>query len=419
MTRTIPTVSLAFAVAAALAAPAFAQLPVHAPPQLQARTNLLVNDNGYNLPPGSSFNSISADIDDGGRVSFPVQVVPNGTSSSGGVWFGPGDGTGSVAFLAPQDALISSSLRMNNGGLVVFTLVETAGADGIYRYDHALQNAARISTAPVFANSYGSPGINAAAQIGFQANFAGGRAYASMPPAGGASVHVTDASLDPGSSYTFLYTPSFDDAREIVAKVATSGDFTSATEIRRFAVDGTSTRVAANRGTDAASPIRQFDNSVAVSDSGRVAFIATRADDSRRVVYRADGATLTPIAVVDPAGTIRELEFFAPTINDAGLVAFRARDANGQAIYVGDGTTLQRVAGKGDAVATDLGAGQIGQNNNDSVFSGAPMLNNRGDLVFIATLHPVGQNQVEWGTGVFVAKVPDLLFADDFELQGP
>ena len=28
--------------------------------ELQARTNLLVNDNGWNLPPGSSFNSISA-----------------------------------------------------------------------------------------------------------------------------------------------------------------------------------------------------------------------------------------------------------------------------------------------------------------------------------------------------------------------
>ena len=104
--------------------------------------------------------------------------------------------------------------------------------------------------------------------------------------------------------------------------------------------------------------------------------------------------------------------------NDAGLVAFRARDANGQAIYVGDGTTLARVAGKGDAVATDLGAGRIGQHNADSVFSGTPMLNNRGDLVFIAALHPDGNNQVEWGSGVFVAKVPDVLFADGFETAG-
>ena len=30
--------------------------------ELQARTNLLVNDDGYNLPRGSSFSSISPDI---------------------------------------------------------------------------------------------------------------------------------------------------------------------------------------------------------------------------------------------------------------------------------------------------------------------------------------------------------------------
>jgi hypothetical protein len=417
MVRTIRI--LPFALAAAVTSlGAQAQLPLYAAPQLQARTNLLVNDNGFNLPPGSSFNSISADIDDAGRVAFPVQVVPNGSASSPGIWVGDGDGSGAIVYYGPVDSLVSSSLRINNGGLVVFTLSDTPNADGIYRYDHAVQHAARVSTTPVIANSYSSPGINTAGQVGFQANYATGRAYASVLPGNTAQFHAADSAVDPGSSYTYLYTPSFGDAREIVAKVATSPDLTSNTEIRRFASDGTSTRIAANRGTDAQSPIRQFDNSLALSDSGRVAFIATRAADGRRAVYRVDGAALTEVAVVDPSGTIRELEFFPPTINDAGLVAFRARDANGQAIYIGDGTALARVAGKGDALATDLGAGRIGQHNTDSVFSGTPMLNNRGDLVFIAALHPDGNSQVEWGSGVFVAKVPDVLFADGFE-AGP
>lgn len=415
MAWTIRILPFALIVAAA-SGDARAQLPSYIAPQLQARTNLLVNDNGFNLPPGSSFNSISADIDDSGRVAFPVQVVPNGSSSGPGIWFGNGDGNGAVVYYGPVDSLVSASLRLNNLGLAVFTLIDTPSADGIYRYDHATQNATRVATTPVIANSYSTPGINAAGQIGFQANYASGRAYASVLPGNAALFHVADTAVDPGSSYSYLYTPALDDARVIVAKVATSADFTSNTEIRRFASDGTSTRVAANRGTDPLSPIRQFDNSLALSDSGRVAFIATRADDSRRVVYRVDGGTLTEIAVVDPSGTIRELEFFPPTINDAGLVAFRARDANGQAIYIGDGTTLARVAGKGDAVATDLGAGRIGQHNADSVFSGTPMLNNRGDLVFIAALHPDGNTQIEWGSGVFVAKVSDLLFADGFEV---
>ena len=43
--------------------------------ELQARTNLLVNDEGFNLPPGSSFNSITPDINDAAQVAFRVQYT--------------------------------------------------------------------------------------------------------------------------------------------------------------------------------------------------------------------------------------------------------------------------------------------------------------------------------------------------------
>lgn len=415
MHRIRSLVSLTIAVTATtLTGAAIAALPDHAAPQLQARSNLLVNDNGYNLPPGSSFNSISADIDDSGRVAFPVQVVPNGAGSSPGVWLG-GDGAGSVVFLGPQDALIGSSLRLNNEAVVVFTLSDTGGADGIYRYDPLLQQAARVGTAPVLPNSYSAVAVNNSGDIGFQANFGAGRGYASRSAAGSSVLHALDRGVEPSSSYTYLYTPNFDDARRIVAKVATSDDLTSATEIRRFASDGSSQRLAANRGSDAASPIRQFDNSLALSDSSRVAFVASRFADSRRAVYRIDEGGLTEIAVVDPAGLVREIDSFAPAVNDAGVVAFRGRDANGQALFIGDGTALRRVVGKGDRLATDLGLGQIGQHNStDAVFAGMPGLNDRGDLVFVAALHPDGNDQVEWGSGVFVMTV-DSLFRDGFD----
>ena len=149
------------------------------------------------------------------------------------------------------------------------------------------------------------------------------------------------------------------------------------------------------------------------------------AEGNVRAVYRFDpdgseGFTATEIARVGGPGPITELPSFAPAINAAGLVAFRARDAGGDAIYLGDGETLLRVVGNGDVVGTDLGVAQLGQNVASSpVFSGKPAINAHGDIAFVAGVHPQGNDQVEWGSGVFVAyatpKVDDLVFADGFE----
>ncbi|MEO8010161.1 MAG: hypothetical protein ABI650_00810, partial [Dokdonella sp.] len=167
---------------------------------------------------------------------------------------------------------------------------------------------------------------------------------------------------------------------------------------------------------DPASPYTRFDNGLAVNANGTVAVIGVRALDNRRVVVRSDGMITTEIAVVDPSGIIRELDFFAPSINAAGLVAFRARDAAGQAIYVGDGSALLRVVGQSTAVDTDLGAAQVGQNDASPIFAGKPDINDRGDIAFVATLHPTGNNQIEWGSGVFVAHAnDDTIFSDGFD----
>ncbi|MEO6688193.1 MAG: hypothetical protein ABIS07_03425, partial [Dokdonella sp.] len=159
------------------------------------------------------------------------------------------------------------------------------------------------------------------------------------------------------------------------------------------------------------------DNSLALSDNGAIAVIAVRASDNRRVVLRTSGATTTEIAVADAGGTIKELDSFAPAINDSGWVAFRAKDANGQAIYVGDGHAIVRVIGNGDIVQTDLGTAQLGQNNaSDPVFAGKPAINANGDIAFVAGVYPQGDNQTEWGSGVFVAyALHDGIFTDGFD----
>lgn len=48
--------------------------------------------------------------------------------------------------------------------------------------------------------------------------------------------------------------------------------------------------------------------------------------------------------------------------------------------------------------------------------SSAPAINDGGDIAFIAALHPDGDSQVEWGTGVFVTSAAaNSIFSDGFD----
>jgi len=408
----------------ALACPlASAAVPTYHSVELQARSNLLVNDPGWNLPPGSSFNSISASINDSRIVTFPVQIVPiNGDqgNTGPGLWHGShGVGGIVVQHESPVDG-ISANVSINADGDVAYYTWDDGTNYRLRLFDAATVQSQIVNTLPITPVAYSGLSINAAGVIGYRAGLGSGYGLASTG-AGSSLLHIVDANVQPGP-YAYIYTPAMNAQRLIASKVSI-GDFDH-NEIRSFASDGSFITLAVDKATDPASPYRRFDNGLAYNDAGQVAVVLNLDAGNVRAVYRfspgPSGVEATEIARVEAAGTIRAIDSFAPAMNNDGLVTFRGCDANGQAIYVGDGTTLRRVIGKDDLVATDLGIAGIGQHVDDPngwpIFSGAPGINAHGDIAFIAGLYPQGNNQVEWGSGVFVAYADgDVIFQDGFE----
>ncbi|WP_440224752.1 choice-of-anchor tandem repeat NxxGxxAF-containing protein [Dokdonella sp. MW10] len=396
---------------------ATAQIPAYDTLQQQARSNLIVNDDGWNLPPGSSFNSITATLNDAGQVAFPVQLVPIGgnlSNTAPGVWLGT-NGSGGIVATLPSES-IGDRVAINATGQLAY--YGFGDAYTLRRWD-AAGGEGQVGTSPLFPTGIGAVSLSDDGVIGWRGSFSGGQALVSTLGTS-SSLHAQSTGLDPASTYAFLYTPSMNASRLIAAKVNIGT--TTPAEIRVFASDGSSTRVVADTSLDPASPFDRFDNSLAFSDGGSIAVVLRVASGTVRAVYRFDpldggGYAATEIARVQAAGTIREIDSFPPDVNDDGLVVFRARDAAGQAIYVGDGSTLVRVVGQGTVVDTDLGTGQVGQHDTSPIFSGAPTINAAGAVAFIAGLHPQGNNQVEWGSGVFVAKAAsgDTIFTDGFD----
>src|SRR5690606_13078626 len=95
-------------------------------------------DNGFNLPPGSSFNSVSAVINNDGDVAFPVQLVtaPGDPSDTGaGIWLGR-NGIGEIVRRHdPPNDSIGTAVAINNGGKVGYIIHQGGSAYTMWLYD--------------------------------------------------------------------------------------------------------------------------------------------------------------------------------------------------------------------------------------------------------------------------------------------
>jgi hypothetical protein len=374
-----------------------AETPTYTTFSLEARSNIV---DGFNLPANSSFNSGTPDVNDDAVIAFRLIVV-GGTGNSG-IFTGSG-GTGSVVYQAPSDRLTGDT-SINNLGDVAFEQFDVA-SDGIFVYDaSAMSTSVEVPPGPPFgATTFDAPVITDTGLIGFRASigFAGQRFIAD--DGGVQTSYVAETALDPGSPYAFIFTPDTNAAGDIAGKVRIGGTGGSQPdEIRVFHADDTSDLIAVDDDGDPKSPYSGFDNSVALTDNGQVAFIASLVGGGRGV-FISDGTTTTTIATTaDP--DVSDIEFFHPAANDNGVVAFRARNGSGlRAVFAGDGSCLRQVITEHDLLEIDLGTARVDQHDSSPTFGGSPNINAYGDVVFAATLTPENDNQVEWGTGMFVA----------------
>jgi hypothetical protein len=367
--------------------------------QLMARASIGAGASTFNLPSGSAFSSATPDINNNRRVAFNPLLV--GSTGFEGIWFGQTSagslGTGSVVYAPNEDVSISDP-NLNNNNVVVFPQTFSS-ANGIYRYDPVPNTTVLHTAGPLGASSWANPRMNDAGFVGTRVTFSSGQAYVSYntanPPQ--SVVHAADRAADPTSPYSFLSTPNFDNSRRIAGRVNVGTTFDNANpdEVRIFNSDGTSTLIAEDRDGDPASPFFQFDNTQpGMNDNGWVAFISrTSTAASSRSVFLSNGTQTITIAT--PGVGLTSIDNFSPAVNNNNQVVFRATDLSGNiSVFVGDGTTLQRVVGIGDIIQTDIGPFAINS------LGGNPTINDLGDLAF-------GGGLGQGGNFIAVALVPE------------
>lgn len=378
-------------------------VPTYSMYELQARTG-----SGYNLPFGSAFTNGTTDINNNAAVTF--RLISVGTSGSSGVFTGE-EGVGDVVYVLPNLRL-SSDTSINSAGEIVFEQWDFGVTDGLFKYDPVTGMTTNVIAPGGPFNSFGfeSPQIDDAGRIAFRADIAGSHAYI-VSDGGAQTMYEAMVQIDPTSGISFLFAPSFNNTQQIAGKARLGAPGQLGNDqpdvIRVWESDGSFTTIAEDVHADPQSPYSSFDNSVALNDDGQVAFIASLVGGGRGVFLSDGGATTTIATTANP--DVGDIEFFAPAVNNNGLVAFRARDAmNRYVIYVGDGVTLRRVVGQFDEVPADLGLAQIARPDSFPVFGGGVRLNDAGDVTFNASLASAANISSSWGTGAYIAYADSL-----------
>lgn len=352
-------------------------LPIVYNVQLQVRAEL--GGTAFNLPNGSTFNSVTSNLNDAGNVAVKVNTI--GLTVSPGLWFG-GRGTGGLVYNANDNDALLSDPFVNQSNQVSFPRFASGSAanDGLYLYDHATGVTTRVTGGPLGATSYTNPEINDNGLIGMRVKFSTPQALGTYNVATTAFInYVTETSADPNSRYSFLYAPAFNNNNRLAAQANINGEASTYKEVRVWNADGTSTLVAA--GDSNIGPVFfAMDNSISMNNLDQVAFTTrtSPAASTRRIVV-ADGTTTTMFPTVSDGAGFTSIDFFAPSINDAGLVAFRGNDNQPtprDSVFITNGVTFQRIAGVNDSLPTDTGPQVV------SFLMGGVSLNNQGEVAF-------------------------------------
>jgi hypothetical protein len=352
-------------------------LPIVYQIQLQVRADL--GGTAFNLPNGSTLDSVTANLNDAGNVAVKVNTIALTTSP--GLWFG-GHGIGGAVYNANDDEALLSDPFVNQSNQVSFPrfVSSSAADDGLYLYDHTTGQTTRVTNGPLGATSYTNPKINDNGLIGMRVKFNSPQALGTYNIATSSFTnYVTETSGDPNSRYSFLYAPAFNNNNRLAAEANINLQPSTYKELRVWNANGTSTLIAS--GDSSSGPVFfAMDNGISMNNLDQVAFTTrtSTAASTRRIVI-ADGTTTTMFPTVSDGAGFTSIDFFLPSINDGGLVAFRGNDNQPtprDSVFVTDGVTFQRIAGVNDTLMTDAGPQVVG------FLMGGVSLNNHGEVSF-------------------------------------
>lgn len=353
----------------------------------------------YNLPDSSYIVNSTIKNSQKGSIAFNFTTVVDEEARMG-VWIrNEHFPTGHTLYIAERDNYMSDP-SFNDRGDMVFSVYNELAFVGLYVYDHE-KNKLTLALDNSLGNisSLREPEMNNSGIILFRLTFESGeKVIATLK---NHKINTVVSSKHQGIAY--LFGASFFNGDKVVLKVR-EGDSLSEAQpdsIRVYRGNEAFSRINSDVDLDRNSMFSAFNNTIAGHFSSRyIAFIAKLTNGKRVLVRQFENDV--EIIATEGEGLVSTLEYFSPSINKQGNIAFRAINAKGKrGVFFYDGLVAREVLSEGELVFSDQSTAVI-HSKTGPAFGGGVTINKSNEIVLQARIYT---KYLETALGAAVLKI--------------
>jgi len=343
--------------------------------KLIARAN---DYDGFNLPAQSMLSNITPVINNRGDISFMAYTF-DGKLNKNLFIKKYNESEGRIVYTASNELYISKP-ALNNEGFIAFHQYNEGVNDGIFLYN-SNDDSLNLTIDPKLGDEvqFRDIDLSEKGKIGFKAtNDKGERSFYIYN--GLESKQV----IKEGNGLSYLFTPAFY-GESLMAKVrlgkTRQWSESRPDEVRAWSLDGKTKILAKDIDSISTSQFRSFNNSIASSINNKLAFVAIGSKGKRALYLQENGSA--KLVVQEGEQGVTSLEYFKPSVNSLGHIAFRAKDSSGhRSIFFYNGKNIRKLISEGNLLETDRETAKIYQHVKNPGLSGGISLNNNGQIVF-------------------------------------
>lgn len=350
----------------------------------------------YRLPMVSYLSNATVKQNNVGDVAFTFITIVEGEVRLC-IWHSPKNSSeGQIIHMAlPGNVLSDPSI--NDQGDIVFSEYNDRSVEAIYKYQISNSSLDKFFVPKEYISAR-DPKVNSYGDILFRASgLTNNKDILLLKKNEFSKIASMGNPL-----YSYLFTANFNGDNSIVLKtrLGVQGQYEEARpdQVRRINFFNESNVLIEDTDSNADSTFKKFNNTIGSShNSLNFTFIANSTDGKKSLFRSVDGKIEKILSEGDFG--IRTLEYFAPSINSKGNVAFRAISNDlKRSVFWTNGKIVKKYISKGDLIDSDITTAMIYAPKGPS-FAGGISLNELDQVVFTARIS-TKNNEKDLGSAV-------------------